>query len=324
MGLLNKVKNLKEKKTEITSKGQHKEDDNKKINHDVIKDHHKKQIKKEEKKGIIEPQHNLSTKNAKLQVKRPIGSAKEAALTQTADTPLKSSVKHFSNRTHVGIPGLDDVMEGGFKTGSVNLIGGGAGSGKSIFCMQFLVEGIRKHNENGIYISFEQSPKHIIEDFERFGWGLKKLVKDNKLELIYISPEQVQTVLKTGAGSVLNSIKKIKAKRLVLDSLTAFTLLQKSEYEKRREVLKLIEAMQKWKVTSLLTSEQEPDPEEHHSTLMEFEVDGVILLYNIRKGDIRERSIEIFKMRGTSHSARIFPMKVSPEGVTVFPEDTVF
>ena len=323
MGLLTKVKDLNEKKTEITSKGHNKEDDDKKINHKVIKEHHIKQIKKEEKKGVSEPSHSLSTKNAKLQVKRPEGASKE--ITSPSEKPVSQQEEHSDvERTHVGIPGLDDVMEGGFKKGSVNLIGGGAGSGKSIFCMQFLVEGIKQHNENGIYLSFEQPPANILKDFERFGWGLKKLIDDKKLELVYISPEQVQTVLSKGAGSVLDSIKNIKAQRLVLDSLSAFTLLHKTEHEKRRAVLKLIEAMQKWKVTSILTSEQEPDPEKHHSTLMEFEVDGVILIYNIRKGDIRERSLEIFKMRGTSHSARIFPMKVTQTGVTVFPEDTVF
>jgi len=57
---------------------------------------------------------------------------------------------------------------------------------------------------------------------------------------------------------------------------------------------------------------------------MEFEVDGVILLYNVRKGDVRERSLEIFKMRATKHSAKIFPLKIEDSGVLIYPEENVF
>ena len=67
-----------------------------------------------------------------------------------------------------------------------------------------------------------------------------------------------------------------------------------------------------------------PDLEKHHSTVVEFEVDGVVLLYNIRKGDIRERSLEVFKMRGTQHSAKIYPMKINEDGIMVFPDESVF
>ena len=65
-------------------------------------------------------------------------------------------------------------------------------------------------------------------------------------------------------------------------------------------------------------------PEKHKSTVVEFEVDSVILLYNLRKGDVRERSLEVFKMRGSRHSNKIFPMKIEDNGVSIFPEETVF
>lgn len=227
-------------------------------------------------------------------------------------------------RVHSGIPGLDEVMEGGFKVGSVNMIGGGAGSGKSIFCMQFLVDGIDNHNEPGVYISFEENDEKMVEDFKRLGWNVEEKIKNKQLIIMYYTPEQVEKVLDAGGGIVRDAIESIKAKRLVVDSLTAFTLLHESELAKRKAVLKLFDAVHSWGVTALLTSEQEPDPEKHISTIMEFETDGVILLYNIRKGDIRERSLEIFKMRGVHHAAKIFPMKIDDNGITIFPEETVF
>lgn len=235
---------------------------------------------------------------------------------------VKTKIKE--ERVKTGIPGLDGVMEGGFRKASVNLIAGGAGSGKSIFCMQFLVKGIEKYNENGIYISFEENQEKIIKDFERFGWDLKKKIDEGKLLILYYAPEQVEKVLEAGGGTVRDAIESINATRVVIDSLTAFTLLHENELKKRKGCLHLFDAIHKWGVTSLMTSEQEPDPDKHESIVLEFESDGVVLLYNVRKGDIRKRSLEIFKMRGTHHAAKIFPMKISEDGVVIFPEETVF
>lgn len=227
-------------------------------------------------------------------------------------------------RVSSGIPGLDGVMEGGFIRNSVNLIGGSAGCGKSIFCMQYLVEGITRYNENGVYLSFEESQEKIFKDFERFGWNLPRLVKEKKLVILYYTPEQVAKVLEAGGGTVREVIDNIGAKRLAVDSLTAFTLLHENELAKRKSLLSLFENLRKWGVTALLVSEQEPDAVKHIGTPMEFEVDGVILLYNIRKGDIRERSLEVFKMRGTKHSPKIYSMKIDDNGIVIFPEKAAF
>lgn len=239
----------------------------------------------------------------------------------TINAPAPSLI---GKRIASGIPGLDEVMEGGFKAGSVSLIGGGAGSGKSILCMQFLINGIENHSENGIYVSFEESEEKILEDFKRFGWELEEKIRNKQLTILYYTPEQVEKVLEAGGGIIRDVIESMNARRLIIDSLTAFTLLHETELAKRKAVLRLFDAVHSWGVTTLMTSEQEPDPERHVSTIMEFETDGVILLYNIRKGDIRERSLEIFKMRGVHHAAKIFPMKVDDNGITIFPEETVF
>ena len=227
-------------------------------------------------------------------------------------------------RVPTGIEGLDDVMEGGLRKGTVNLVGGGAGCGKSILSMQYLVEGIRKYDEPGIYISFEENPEKIIQDFLSFGWDLKGYVESKKLVILYYTPEQVERFLESGGGIVRDVIESLGVKRMVVDSLTAFTLLFATELEKTKGILKLFDSIHDWGVTSFMTSEQEPNPTLHRSTIIEFQVDGVILLYNVRKGDIRERSLEIFKMRATKHSAKIFPMQITDSGVTIYPEEPVF
>ena len=145
-----------------------------------------------------------------------------------------------------------------------------------------------------------------------------------KIIILYYSPDQIQKVLQTGGGVIRDILESANAKRLVIDSITAFTLLFEKDIEKRRAVLKLMESAGKWGVTTLVTSEHEPDIEKHRSNVVEFEVDGVILLYNTKKGDIRERSMEILKMRGTKHASKIFPMKIDESGIVIYPEETVF
>jgi circadian clock protein KaiC len=327
MGLLDRIVGKNKAKLRSPKKNLKGKSNSKGINKRLLRKHHTDQIKKEEAK-VKEHKHAISAETGKLQVKRPEGSSKILKKNKKSELNLKSAKGKDSlvsaERAHTGIPGLDDVMEGGFRRNTVNMVGGGAGCGKSIFCMQYLVEGIKQHGENGVYISFEESEEDILKDFSRFGWDLKDLIKKDKLAILYYSPEQVEKVLKVGGGAVLDLIRNMKTKRIVLDSLTAFTLLQVNDLQKRRQVLKLIEAIKKWNVTALMTSEQEPDPDKHTSTIIEFEVEGVILLYNIRKGDSRERSLEVFKMRGTKHSAKIFPMKIDDSGIVIYPEETVF
>ncbi len=208
-------------------------------------------------------------------------------------------------------------MDGGFRSGTINLIGGGAGSGKSIFCMQFLIEGIEKFGENGIYISFEEDQEKILDDFKPFGWDLEKKIKDKKLVILYYTPQQVEKVVEAGGGIVRDTIESINAKRLVVDSLTAFTLLHETELARRRAMLGLFDNARKWGVTALMTSQQEQDPTTHLSSVLEFETDAVILLYNIRSGSSRQRSIEIFKMRGSAHALSIFPLDINGHRMSV-------
>jgi KaiC/GvpD/RAD55 family RecA-like ATPase len=335
----NRKPNLYFSEEATTTKGYVKEDDSESINKEVIREHMQQQIKKEEKKGLATSNYNLAKKTAKLQIQRHEGALKDIRDSSRLNmASIKTAIQQKMRRQHgdvsqekeksvrvpTGIPGLDEVMEGGFRRNTVNLVGGGAGSGKSIFCMQFLVNGIEKYGESGVYISFEETPEELFEDMKRFGWNLEQKVKEKKLVILHYTPEQVEKVLEAGGGSVRDTIESIGAKRLVLDSVTAFTLLHETQLAQRKAALALFENIKKWGCTALVVSEQEPDPERHYSDIMEFEVDGVILLYNIRKGDIRERSLEVYKMRGVHHAAKIFPMKISDRGIRIFPAETVF
>ena len=237
----------------------------------------------------------------------------------------KPKTPSSKGRISTGIPGLDEVMDGGFRERTVNLVAGGPGSGKSIFTMQFLVNGIDGSDEPGVYVSFEQTEQELLDDMRSFGWDLDEKVKNKKLVIMSYTPEQVEKVLSTGGGTIRDTIESIDAKRVVIDSLTAFTLLHESELAKRKACFTLFEAIRKWGCTALLIEERVHDPDSSDDvTVEDFEVDGVLVLYNIRRSDVRERALEIFKMRATRHSNKIFPMTINEEGVNIYPEETIF
>jgi KaiC/GvpD/RAD55 family RecA-like ATPase len=239
-------------------------------------------------------------------------------------TTEKVTESKIQTRAPTGIEGFDETIEGGFIKNSATLLCGGPGSGKSIFAMQYLINGIDKYGENGVYISFEEEPETLIEDMKRFDFDIENKIKNKQIAILYFSPEQVDRVISIGGGPVREVVESINAKRAVIDSVTAFTLLYKTSNEQRKALMSLFKTLKKWDCTTLLISEQTLNPEEHVSTVEEYQSEGVIFIYNIKKGDVRERSIEVFKMRGTNHSTKINPLKITFDGITVYPEHNVY
>ena len=128
-------------------------------------------------------------------------------------------------RISSGVKGLDKLTMGGYSAGSINLIAGGPGSGKTILAIQFLISGIL-NGENGIYITFEEKKEKVFQIMkDSFGWDLEKYEKEKKFIFLEYTPEQVKRVLVEGGGLIDNIIVKRKIKRIVIDSITSFCLL---------------------------------------------------------------------------------------------------
>jgi len=235
--------------------------------------------------------------------------------------PDEKRIDLVIERIPSGIPGLDGEIEGGLIRNSVNLVAGSPGAGKTIFGIQFLVEGT-KNGEPALFISFEEKKENVYKYMAKFGWDLTELERQKMFSFIRYSPQQVYKLLQEGGGTVETLIRTNKVKRIVIDSVTAFTLMYREELETREALLQLFELIASWGCTTVVTAEQEADPEKHRPSVVEFEVDGVILLYNFRtKQNIRQRVAEILKMRGTRFPQRIFPMKIEENGVTFYPRE---
>jgi len=227
-------------------------------------------------------------------------------------------------RVPTGIKNLDNGMQGGFIRNSINMIAGGPGSGKSIFAMQYLINGATKYNEPGVYITLEEGKDNIMKNMNSFGWDLEKLDKEKKVSIIEISPTDIQMEVHKQVEKLESQIvNKLKAKRIVIDSMSSYSLLFKNELVLRASYLNLFKMLRNWNLCSLLTSEYVV--EEHKGSPLDFEVDSILWIYNSKIKGERTRALEIFKMRGTKHATKTFPMQIKDnEGVMIYPEQNLF
>ncbi|MBI4399127.1 hypothetical protein HY570_00105 [Candidatus Micrarchaeota archaeon] len=224
--------------------------------------------------------------------------------------------------TKSGIPGLDEVIEGGFPRGSILSVTGDTGSGKTVFAIEFLYNGATKYNEPGLYISFDEQKKPMFRNMLKFGWDLAKLEKEKKLLFIEYPPYEVENFV-AQENVIRDLVNEIGVERLVIDSIIPLALLYETEQKRRQGLLKIIEKVRQWDCTTFLISESigELSIETPHTRFgVECLADGLIFLYNKRKGTGRARGLEIVKLRGVEHATRIMPMEVTKKGVALYPK----
>ncbi|MCJ7771031.1 recombinase RecA [Candidatus Bathyarchaeota archaeon] len=238
--------------------------------------------------------------------------------------------------TKVGVPGFDEILGRELDPGSCMLLQGGPGSGKTTFCMKFLWEGATKYNEPGLYMSLCENPAEIRRNMLQYGWDLAKLEAENKFRFLdarpvkltpegYIVPNEAlfkgETIPFSHISTLIGeNIKKMGAKRLVLDSLTVLTGQYENQAYVRQGVLGLIQALSSLECTSILISEgSEFSPEKQHLESWAV-VPAIVLLYHIRRNSIMTRAIQILKFRGGKHSSDVHHMEIGPEGIIVHPD----
>jgi KaiC/GvpD/RAD55 family RecA-like ATPase len=205
----------------------------------------------------------------------------------------------------------------------VNLIQGGPGSGKSILGMQFLLKGLEQ-DQHGVYITFEESKDSLIDNMSSFDWDLKN-IDDKKLSIVSIKPTDLKHSVEKQAWYLWFYIeKKIRAQRIVIDSVSVYSLLFDDDAHKRRALLNMFNALRSFGCTSLVLSEHEETPDDPSTGFVGYLADSIITLYDIRKEEIRQRALEVRKMRGTNHLSKLFPMQITSQGIELFPDQTVF
>ncbi|MBU1976111.1 MAG: AAA family ATPase [Nanoarchaeota archaeon] len=223
-----------------------------------------------------------------------------------------------------GIPRLDAVIEGGFEKNSAILLSGSGGTGKTIFALQFLMEGI-KSNETGVYISFEESKEKFYRHMLSFGWDLEDFERKGLFVFIKYEPDKIAQIVRNRGKDIGESIKSLNAKRIVIDSLSAYTALFEKEADQRTMLVNLFGMIESWGCTTIVTAEEDQDPLKYRSSVMGFMADAIILLYVIIKDDkTMTRALQVSKMRGTKHLFGIFPFFIDQKGIDAYPDQVLF
>ena len=247
---------------------------------------------------------------------------------QAAPPNPKSHTVEYEQRKGVvpsGIPGLDELIGGGFEPASTTLVMGEAGCGKTTFAAQFLHHGATKLNEPGVLLSFEEPSASIVKHMAKYGFDFAALEEQNMFASINYKPHEVKKLVDEGGGLIWDTISSLGAKRLAIDSLTSYAMLFESLYQAREAELLLFELLRKWDCTTILTAEGLQTERMRITTGMEYLTDGVILLHHPRYQAARYRAIEILKMRGTKHSEKMCPFEFTDAGgIKVYPGETVF
>ena len=223
-----------------------------------------------------------------------------------------------------GIDGFDEISNGGLPKNRITLICGGPGCGKTLFGMEFLANGIKKYNEPGVLVAFEENSEEIKINTESIGFGLTSLVKEKKLFIdnVYIERSEIEETgeydLSGLFARIENAINAVKAKRIVLDTLEALFTGFSNEALLRAEIRRLFRWLKEKNVTTVVTGEKGADTISRYG-LEEYVSDCVIFLDHRTNNQISTRRIRIIKYRGSSHETNEYPFIISNEGIVVVP-----
>ncbi|MBD1869667.1 circadian clock protein KaiC [Oculatella sp. FACHB-28] len=224
------------------------------------------------------------------------------------------------------IEGFDDISHGGLPVGRTTLVSGTSGTGKTLIAVQFLYNGITHFDEAGVFVTFEESPADIIKNAHSFGWNLQQLIDQGKLFILDASPDpEGQDVVGNFDLSALieriqYAIRKYKAKRVSIDSVTAVFQQYDAASVVRREIFRLVARLKQMNATTIMTTErvEEYGPVARFG-VEEFVSDNVAIVRNVLEGERRRRTIEILKLRGTTHMKGEYPFTITNDGINIFP-----
>lgn len=227
-------------------------------------------------------------------------------------------------KVKTGIKGLDHILHGGLPKGRPTMVCGSAGCGKTVLAMEFLVRGVRDHNEPGVFFSFEESEAELILNFSPLDYNLPELIKNNSLRIDCIRIEKSE-IEETGEYDLEGlfvrleqAIDEIGAKRVVLDTIEALFSGLKNQFVLRAELRRLFHWLKAKGVTAIITGEK-GEGQFTRQGLEEYVSDCVIFLDNRVINEISTRRIRIVKYRGSMHASDEYPFLIDNTGFSVIP-----
>jgi len=222
-------------------------------------------------------------------------------------------------RMKTGVPGLDEMLWGGFLPQTANLVEGAPGTGKTTLGMQFIYHGIVACEEAGLILTFEEFPQQYYRDAANFGWDFHQMEQEGKLRIMMTSPEVSKADLEQIGGRIESLVQEIGAKRILVDSLSHFERLSKNPTHLRSIVHGFINSLKREGLTIVLTRESAALLGETESSkdAFAFLVDSYVLLRYVEIESTIHKAVLVLKMRGSNHDKGIRQFKIASRGLEV-------
>ena len=222
-----------------------------------------------------------------------------------------------------GIRGLDEITGGGLPRGRPTLVCGGAGAGKTLFSIEFLVRGI-EIGEPGVFMAFEENAEELAQNVSSLGFDLERLSARKKLLVDFVRVERAE-IEETGEYDLEglfvrlgHAIDTVRAKRVVLDTLESLFAGLSNEALVRAELRRLFRWLKARGVTAIVTAERGPGSLTRHG-LEEYVSDCVILLDHRVTEQVSTRRLRVVKYRGSAHGTNEYPFLIDESGFSVLP-----
>lgn len=246
------------------------------------------------------------------------------AASAPASAPATASLLQPIEKAPTGMPGFDEITGGGLPKGRPTLLCGGAGCGKTLFSLHFLVRGAVEYGEPGVFLAFEEREQDLIKNVASLGFDLGDLVERKLIALDHIHVDRME-IEESGEydleGLFLRlemAINQVGAKRVVIDTLEVIFGAFSNQTILRSELNRLFAWLKERELTTIITGER-GDGALTRRGLEEYVSDCVVLLDHRVRDQISTRRVRVVKYRGTSHETNEFPFLIDATGITVVP-----
>ena len=223
----------------------------------------------------------------------------------------------MSERISTGNEQLDGLLDGGFLRNSMILLAGNPGAGKTILSSNFIYSGAIVDEEPGVYACFAETRRRLIQDMKKFGIDFEPLIRRRKIEVLDLSIGS-ETEVQSALNQIFESITTLKARRLVVDSVSAMAMGLETEFEKRHLIRLLYRLIIKTGCTTLAITDIPWNSDRIGESIEEFVADGIILMeHRYDEAGNLTRRLRITKMRGTNHSRKTHLYAIKEKGLEI-------
>jgi circadian clock protein KaiC len=223
-----------------------------------------------------------------------------------------------SPRALTGISKLDELIGQGIPRGSALLVGGAAGTGKTVLLLEFIYQGAKRFGEKGIIFSFEETDERLRAAARGLGWDLDEEIAHKRVEIVFIP--QPTIMIEAHLSMMQERMRTFGARRVAIDSLSVFLHKIADPVVAREKIFQLASIVQNLGAVGLFATDiPYGSGQISRFGVEETVVDGIVLLTSTEEGHDRQRYLEVYKLRNTAHLGGRHSMVIGPSGIAIYP-----